>query len=114
MKPGPLIVALVSTLSIIAMLVLFVVSSFEMSLGAGLKDVAATWWGVTTLVDLGAGLLFIAVWICLLERSAWRSVPWIIALCGLGNFTTLVYLLVRSLRQPTIRDVFLTPRSGAQ
>ena len=96
--------------SILGMLVLFVLSSLEMSLGAGLADVAGTLWGVTTLADLGAGLVFVAVWIAMLERSALRATPWIIAVFLFGNFTTLVYLAVRCFRYPTLEDVLLARR----
>lgn len=96
-------------LAIAGMLALFVFSTLEMSLGAGLADVAGTLWGITTLVDLGAGLIFVAIWIALLERGP-RAIPWIIAIFLLGNFTTLVYLAVRCTRHQTLEGVFLQPR----
>jgi hypothetical protein len=78
-------------LAIAGMLALFVFSALEMSLGAGLADVAGTLWGITTLVDLGAGLIFVAIFL-------------------LGNFTTLVYLAVRCTRHQSLEGVFLQPR----
>jgi len=96
--------------SSLGMLVLFVLSSLEMSLGAGLADVAGTLWGVTTLADLGAGLVFVAVWIAVLERSAARAAPWIIAVFLLGNFTTLIYVSVRCFRYKRLEDVLLARR----
>ncbi len=109
---GAQVVTGLCVLAILGMLGLFVVSSLEMGLGAGLALVADSWWGITTLADLGAGVAVIAVWICVLERRPAVCAAWIIGLMCLGNFTTLVYLLVRSLRQPTIHDVFLAPRPG--
>lgn len=103
-------VAVASALLIAAFLAMFVASSLEMSLGAGLAAVAGTLWGVTTLADLGVGLVVIAIWIALLERTPARSIPWIVALFLLGNFTTLVYLLVRCRRAPSFRSLFLEPR----
>lgn len=93
----------------------FVVASLEMNLGEGLRVVASTWWGVVTLADLGAGLVFIALWIALLERRVWPTAAWIVGLFLLGNFTTLAYLLVRCFRYRTLREVVLgAPRSSSR
>jgi len=110
--PGVIAVAIACLVLIIAFLALFVASSLEMSLGDGLVRVAGTLWGVTTLADLGVGLLFIAVWIALLERSSLRAAPWIVAIFLLGNFTTLVYLLVRCRQAETLHALFLEPRQS--
>lgn len=104
---GVRIVAALCIVSIVAMLWLFVVSSQEMSLGAGLREVAGTWWGITTLADLGVGLLFVSLWICLLERKAWSKPLWVLAVFMLGNFTTLIYILVRCRRARSIRELVL-------
>lgn len=104
---GVRIVAALCILSIVAMLWLFVVSSQEMGLGAGLREVAGTWWGITTLADLGVGLLFVSLWICLLERKTWSKPLWVLAVFMLGNFTTLIYILVRCRRARSIRELML-------
>jgi hypothetical protein len=104
---GVRIVAALCVLSIVAMLWLFVISSQEMGLSAGLREVAGTWWGITTLADLGVGLLFVALWICLLERKAWARPLWVLAVFMLGNFTTLIYILVRCRRARSIRELIL-------
>lgn len=109
---GVWVLGTVCVLALAGMLGLFVVSSMEMGLGAGLARVADTWWGITTLADLGAGVAVIAVWICVLDRRPGVCAAWIIGLMCLGNFTTLVFLLVRSLRHRTLQDVFLATRSG--
>lgn len=77
---------------------------------AGLRHVIADPWGVVSLLDLGVGLLFIAVWLALVEPSPWRAAAWIIALFLLGNVVTLVYLLSRTCRARHLRDLFLPSR----
>ena len=78
----------------------------------GLRHVIADPWGVVTLLDLGIGLLFVAVWLALVEPSPQRAVAWIVALLLLGNVVTLVYLLSRTCRARQLRDLFLPPRSS--
>jgi hypothetical protein len=78
----------------------------------GLRQIIADPWGVVTLLDLGVGLLFIAVWMALVEPSPWRAAAWIVALFLLGNAITLVYLLSRTCRARHLRDLFLQPRSS--
>lgn len=84
---------------------LIVRSSLEMSLAAGLRATVDTWWGVTTMVDLYAGLIVVAVWIAHRERSALRAVPWIIGLLLLGNLTTLVYVVLAAVRSRTMDEL---------
>ncbi|QQS53619.1 MAG: DUF1475 family protein [Candidatus Competibacteraceae bacterium] len=79
---------------------------------AGLRHVIADPWGVVTLLDLGVGLLFVAVWLALMEPSPWRAAAWIVALLLLGNVVTLVYLLSRTCRARQLRDLFLPSRSS--
>ena len=67
---------------------------------------------VVTLLDLGVGLLFVTVWLALVEPSPRRAVAWIVALLLLGNVVTLVYLLSRTCRARQLRDLFLPPRSS--
>ena len=52
-------------------------------------------WGLTTLTDLGLGLTVIGLWITLLERSAWRALPWWVGLLLLGNLATALYVAWR-------------------
>jgi len=110
MSKGVLAIGAASAVAIVVFLVMFVVASLEMSLGAGLADVASTWWGIVTLADLGAGLVVVAIWICCLERSAPRAIPWVVGLFLLGNFTTLIYLLYRARQSSSLRAMFLEPR----
>lgn len=110
MTTGVRLLAAACVVSLGAMLVLFVVSARQMGLVAGLREVAATWWGITTLVDLGAGLLFVIAWICLTERRVWARPFWVLAVFMLGNFTTLIYLLVRCRGASSFREVLLPTR----
>ncbi|MBX3362931.1 MAG: hypothetical protein KF912_02165 [Phycisphaeraceae bacterium] len=104
---GVKVLASVCCVLIAAMIGLIVVSSLEMGLIAGLRLVAGSWWGITTLADLGVGLLFVMVWLCLLERRVWARVMWVVAVCMLGNLATLVFLLIRCRDALTVREVFL-------
>jgi hypothetical protein len=79
---------------------------------AGLRHVVADPWGVVTLLDLGVGLLFIAVWLALVEPSPWRAAVWIIALFLLGNVVTLAYLLWRTCKVRHWSELFLPSRSS--
>lgn len=88
------------------------IASGHGSVLAGLRHVIADPWGVVTLLDLGIGLLFVAVWLTLVEPSPWRAAAWIVALFLLGNVVTLVYLLSRTCRARQLRDLFLPSRSS--
>lgn len=80
-------------------------SSFEMSLAAGLRATVDTWWGVTTMVDLYAGLAAVAFWIAYRERNAARVLPWVVGLLLLGNLTTLVYLALAAMRSRSLDEL---------
>lgn len=89
---------------IAALLALIVAASFEESLGDGLRAIVSRRWGLTTLVDLYAGLFLVGVWIAVLERRAWRAALWCVALAGLGHLVTMVYLVIRAFRFATVRE----------
>lgn len=110
---GRWVLAGLIVLALLGFVTSFVVATREMSLFDGLRDVAGSWWGIVTLADLGAGLLFVALWISLLERRVWPAVGWIVALGMLGNVTTLAYLLVRCVRTRSIREAVLGAPSCA-
>lgn len=96
----------------IALIGLIVWSSFEMSLAAGLKLIAGTGWGITTLVDLYAGLLFAAGWIAACERARGRGwvspIAWLLAMLFTGNLALLVYAAVRAWSAPDVMS-FISP-----
>lgn len=93
-------------LGLLILTLLIAASSMEMSLGAGLRATVDTKWGVTTMVDLYLGLFAVAGWIAHRERSIPKSLLWLVGLCLLGNFTTLVYLLLASWRAQTVEDLW--------
>ena len=64
-------------------------------------------WSIVTLLDLGVGLVFIAVWIAVMEPRPRYAVLWIIALFLLGNVITLVFLLCRTRHATHFADLFL-------
>jgi hypothetical protein len=104
---GARIVAVVGIAWACGLIALIVVSSLEMSLGAGLRDIVGTRWGITTLVDLYAGLAFVGAWIACLERSWKRATLWAVALGLTGNLATAVYVAARALRARSVREVFM-------
>ncbi|MCB1776856.1 MAG: hypothetical protein KDI50_05410 [Candidatus Competibacteraceae bacterium] len=79
---------------------------------AGLRYLIANPWGIVTLINLGIGLLFIAVWLWLVEPVRWRAAIWIIALFLLGNVVTLAYLLCRTCQVRRWSELFLPSRSS--
>lgn len=107
MSTGVRMVALGCGAGIAGFLALFVWSWLEMGLAAGLGALVETRWGVTTLVDLYAGLIVIGAWIAALERRPGRVAAWWIALALLGNFTAIVYLLTRCFRVGSVRALLL-------
>lgn len=104
---GAKAVAIIAVAWACGLIALIVVSSMEMSLGAGLQDIVSTRWGITTLVDLYAGLAFVGAWIACVERSWMRATAWAVALGLTGNLATLVYVAARALRARSVREVFM-------
>ncbi len=101
-----------ATIVICGILLGLLVAGIAHAVGRGevlvaLQAMLADPWGLVTLLDLGTGLLFVAVWMVLVERRPLRALPWIVALGALGNVVTLVYLLWRSRKVSTLRELFL-------
>jgi hypothetical protein len=48
-------------------------------------------WGIVSLVDLYVGFILFSGWIVYRERSAARSIPWVVLMMVLGFFTASVY-----------------------
>ncbi len=101
------ILAVTTILLLIGLIACIIWASMDGSVLVALKDMLATPWGATTLLDVYIGLGFVAVWIALLERNWRRSLPWIVFLPLLGNVVTLIYLLVRIIRYQTIHEGIL-------
>jgi len=96
-----------TTLLLVALIACIIWASMNGSVLVALKDMLATPWGATTLLDLYIGLGFVAVWIAFLERNWRRSLPWIVVLPLLGNVVTLIYLLVRLIKYRTVHEAIL-------
>lgn len=108
-SPWPRVIAAVCGLWALALVALIMVSSREMSLLAGLRDIASTGWGITTLVDLYAGLFFAGAWIAACEGRVGRVLAWFAGLMVTGNLALLVYLTIRAWRAADVRGVFMPP-----
>ncbi len=111
MTRAALLVAGLATAASLGLVALIVASALEMSLADGLADVAGTLWGVTTLADLGVGLVLVAGWMLALERRWLHALPWILALAMLGNLATAIYVAVRCVRRGRL-DAALLPRAA--
>ncbi len=101
------IFAVATTLLLLGLIVCIIWASMNGSVLAALKDMLATPWGATTLLDVYIGLGFVAVWIALLEGKWQRSLPWIVVLPLLGNAVTLIYILVRIIKYRTVHEAIL-------
>ena len=51
-------------------------------------------WGIITLIDFYTGASLFCGWIAYRERSAWRTIAWIVAIFLLGNLMTSLYVLL--------------------
>jgi hypothetical protein len=85
------IVALLCFLSMTAVLVYaFAVGDFAEE---G-KELLAMPWGIVSLVDLYAGFALFSGWIIYREKSALRSVIWVVLMMVLGFWTGSLYALI--------------------
>jgi len=96
------------------LLVAILIASNQSSVVHGLIAITAEPWGVVTLLDLGAGLLFVAAWIAVVEPRPLHAALWIIALCVMGNVVTLVFLLWRTRYAQRFSDLFLPSRRSVR
>ena len=104
---GPRIIGVGCVAVSLGVIASIVYSAMEMGLAAGLMDIVSTRWGVTTMVDLYVGLGFVGAWIACVERSAARTIPWVVALACTGNLATVVYVAVRAFRAESVREIFI-------
>ncbi len=106
----PRLIATIALLWATVLVGAILMSMQEMGLGEGLRRIVDTKWGITTLIDLYAGLAFVAVWIGVCEKSIKRGVLWGVALALTGNLAMLVYLAWRAWRAESVLAIF-TPTS---
>lgn len=103
------LVRVVGIALIAALVTMIVASSFQESLADGLRAIWSRRWGVTTLLDLYAGLLFVALWIGMLERRWTRTLAWTAGLMLLGNLATCLYVVWRSWQCHSVRTLLFGP-----
>lgn len=94
------------------LIALIVASSMQEGLVEGLRHVWSRRWGLTTLADLYVGLVFVGIWIRMIERRASVTAAWCVGLVLTGNLATMAYLLARSLRSGTVREAILGSPTG--
>jgi len=74
-----------------------------------IADLARDPWGLATLADLALGLVFVAIWMALVEARPRRLLLWLPLLACLGNIATGVFLLMR-LRHASNLRTWLTEK----
>jgi len=79
----------------------------ESSLASGWAALTSNPWGWVTLLDLYAGLVFVAAWIAATLRRPGPVLGWALALLLLGHLATALYILWRSGRVKSWEE-FLT------
>lgn len=90
---------------ILVFLVLFVWAGRYENVLTALKRMLEDPWGITTLFDLGVGLVFSGVVIWLIEGSVVRTLPWLVLLLLVGNLATVAYLMKRSLSANSVQGI---------
>jgi len=82
---------------VVVLLVLFTGSVFwaaqQDSLFLALERMLQEPWGAVTLFDLYIGFFLFSIFIYRQEGSWKRTLPWSLAIMGLGNLVALVYVL---------------------
>ncbi len=58
------------------------------------RQLLAMPWGIVSLVDLYVGFVLFSAWIVYRERSAARSIPWVVLMMVLGFWTASLYVLI--------------------
>jgi hypothetical protein len=58
------------------------------------KQLLSMPWGIVSLVDLYVGFVFFSGWIVYREKSALRSVVWVVLMMILGFWTASLYTLI--------------------
>ena len=83
--------------SLLGLLVMSAVLIYGFTAGNFREDGAALLsnpWGVVSLVDLYVGFILFSGWIIYREKSAFRSIIWVILMMVLGFFTGSLYTFI--------------------
>jgi len=106
---GVLAVRVMAVLAAATLLGSIIWSTFESDISAGMAHLLADRWGITTLIDIYVGGIFVALWAWLRLRAIG---PWLLVVLGLiflGHLTTIVLLAVMSFRARRFAEIFVPP-----
>lgn len=70
-------------------------ASLEANVAAGFRQVAASRWGLATLVDAYAGFTWFWLWIAYRERTWGRRLLWLVLVYALGNLAMAAYVVIQ-------------------
>jgi hypothetical protein len=88
------IAKLVALLCLLAMTVVLIYGFTAGNFAEEGKQLLSMPWGIVSLVDLYAGFVLFSGWIIYREKSALRSVVWVILMMVLGFWTASLYTLI--------------------
>lgn len=109
MSHAPRYVLFVAALSAATLLLAIIWSAAASPLSAGMSHLLADRWGITTLIDIYVGAVFVATWMLLWERNRAIWALWVVGLVCLGHLVTMIYLLRRAFQARDLADVFVPP-----
>ncbi len=100
------VVQVVTGGALLALLGSIVWAALESGIDAGLRQLLGFRWGVATLIDVYAGGLVVAIWIRSQQPRLSVWLAWVAALALAGNAAALAYVLLRTRRARSLRDLF--------
>jgi hypothetical protein len=84
----------IALLGLLAMTVVLIYGFTVGNLAEEGKQLLSMPWGIVSLVDLYVGFVFFSGWIVYREKSALRSVVWVVLMMILGFWTASLYTLI--------------------
>lgn len=88
------IAKLVALLCLLAMTIVLIYGFTVGNFAEEGKQLLSMPWGIVSLVDLYAGFVLFSGWIVYREKSAIRSIVWVILMMVLGFWTASLYTLI--------------------
>jgi hypothetical protein len=88
------IAKLIALLGLLAMTAVLVYGFTVGDFAAEGRQLLSMPWGIVSLVDLYVGFMLFSGWIVYRERSAARSVVWVVLMMVLGFWTASLYTLI--------------------
>ena len=82
-------------------------ASIDSNVIQGAIEIFSLRWGLITVLDFYIGATVIGVWICVIEKSIFRGLSWLLFIYLLGNLATLVYLIRRALISKSFTEIFI-------